>query len=248
MNLIVWQVIYIVAAAALPISPFLYLQARWTRRRVGVLPDAAGDVTGLAPGNGEPAYLLVLGESTVAGVGAGTHEKALAGRFAYELSKKLGRPVKWTVVGKSGVTAARTITELLPLVPAEKFDYILLGLGGNDVLKLSSPRKWRRDMTRLISRLKEKYPDAIVFVTNCPMIVASPVIPHPTKFILWRLSRLHDRNIRDFSARMDRVFYYRQPTDFNADGFFADGIHPSEQGYADWSAAMVKFFGENYEW
>jgi lysophospholipase L1-like esterase len=249
MNLIVWQAIYIVAGAAvLPISPFLYLQGQMTRRKVGILPDAAGDLTGVSGGVGERTNLLVLGESTVAGLGASTHDKALAGRFAHELSKKLDRPVKWTVVGKSGVTAARTITELLPLVPDEKFDYILLGLGGNDVLRLSSPRKWRRDMTRLITLLREKNPAATVFVTNCPMIGASPVIPNPTKAILWRLSRLHDGNIRDFSSRMDRVFYYRQPHDFHADGFFADGIHPSEQGYADWSAAMMKFFSENFEW
>jgi lysophospholipase L1-like esterase len=249
MNLIVWQAIYIVAGAAvLPISPFLYLQGQMTRRKVGTLPDAAGELTGVAGGVGELTKLLVLGESTVTGLGASTHDKALAGRFAHELSKKLDRPVKWTVVGKSGVTAARTITELLPLVPDEKFDYILLGLGGNDVLRLSSPRKWRRDMTRLITLLREKNPAAIVFVTNCPMIGASPVIPNPTKAILWRLSRLHDRNIRDFSSRMDGVFYYRQPHDFHADGFFADGIHPSEQGYADWSAAMMKFFRENFEW
>jgi lysophospholipase L1-like esterase len=250
MNLFVWQAIYIAASAAiLPFSPFLYLQGQYTRRKVGLLPDAAGETTGTSQvGAGEPANLLVLGESTVAGLGARTHEKALAGRFAFELSRKLDRPVRWTVVGKSGVTAARTMTELLPLVPDERFDYILLGLGGNDVLKLSSPRKWRRDMTRLISLLREKSPGSVIFVTNCPMIVASPVIPQPAKGLLWQLSRLHDRNIRDFSARMDRVFYYHQPTDFNAEGFFADGIHPSEQGYADWSAAMVKFFGEKYDW
>lgn len=250
MNLIALQAVYIVAAAAiLPLSPFLYLQGRWTRRRVGVLPDAGGDTTGIATaGKGEPVDLLVLGESTVAGLGASTHEKALAGRFAHELSKKLTRPVRWTVVGKSGVTAAQTIDELLPLVPEKSFDYILLGLGGNDVLKLSSPRKWRRDMTRLIALLKQKSPAAVIFVANCPMIGSSPVIPHPIKFLLWQLSRLHDANILDFSARMDRVLYYRQPVRFEVDGFFADGVHPSEKGYADWSASMMSFFSENYQW
>jgi lysophospholipase L1-like esterase len=250
MNLIVWQAIYIAAGAAvLPISPLLYLQGRYTRRKVGVLPDAAGETAGLSEnGAGEPVKLLVLGESTVAGLGASTHEKALAGRFAHELSNKLDRPVKWTVVGKSGVTAKETIRQLVPRVPEEKFDYILLGLGGNDVLKLSSPRKWRRDMTRLISLLREKNPDAVIFVTNCPMIVASPVIPQPVKGILWQLSRLHDRNIRDFSSRMRAVYYYHQPHDFDAEGFFADGIHPSEQGYADWSAAMMEFFSEKCDW
>ena len=42
-------------------------------------------------------------------------------------------PVQWKVVGKSGVTARQTIEELLPRVPDDRFDYILVGLGGNDV-------------------------------------------------------------------------------------------------------------------
>lgn len=249
MNLVLWQAIYVaVAVIILPVSPLLYLQGRYTRRKVGLLPEARGDTTGIAGEGGQPAKLLVLGESTVAGLGARTHAQALTGQFAEQLSRRLDRPVRWTAIGRNGVTARRTIEELVPLVPDETYDYVLLGLGGNDVLKLSSPRKWRRDMTRLLEIMREKNPHATIFVTNCPMIKYSPVLPHPIKFLLWELSKLHDANIRQFSAGMERVFYYRQPGKFRVDGFFADGIHPSEQGYADWSAAMIRFFDENHKW
>lgn len=248
MNLWFWQAIYIVSGIViLPFAPFLYLQGQYTRRRVGVLPGAGGDKTGVT-GNGErPARLLVLGESTVAGLGARTHALALTGQFAQRLGEHLNRSVRWTAIGKNGVTARQTLDELVPEMPDEQFDYILLGIGGNDVLKLSSPRKWRRDMTELIATLRAKNPSAAIFVTNCPMIKLSPALPQPIKFLLWRLSLLHDANIREFSASMDRVFYYHQPKAVT-EGFFADGIHPSEKGYADWSEAMMKFFTENYKW
>jgi lysophospholipase L1-like esterase len=249
MNLLIWQAIYLATAAVvLPFSPLLFLQGQRTRRRVGLLPEAAGEKTGIAGIGDVPARLFVIGESTVAGLGARTHEHGLAGRFAEALSRRIDRPVRWDVVGKNGVTARRTIDELLPLMPDERFDYVLLGLGGNDVMKLSSPLKWRRDMIELLSRIREKNPAAAIFITNCPMIKYSPAIPHPIKFLLWELSKLHDANIRQFTADMDRVFYYHQPTDITVEGFFADGIHPSEQGYADWSAAMVQFFDKNYKW
>ena len=248
MNLWFWQAIYILSGIViLPFAPFLYLQGQYTRRRVGVLPGAGGDKTGVT-GNGErPARLLVLGESTVAGLGARTHALALTGQFAQRLGEHLNRSVRWTAIGKNGVTARQTLDELVPEMPDEQFDYILLGIGGNDVLKLSSPRKWRRDMTELIATLRAKNPSAAIFVTNCPMIKLSPALPQPIKFLLWRLSLLHDANIREFSASMDRVFYYHQPKAVT-EGFFADGIHPSEKGYADWSEAMMKFFTENYKW
>ena len=249
MNLVIWQAIYLTAAAViLPVSPLLYLQGQYTRRKVGVLPEAAGGKTGTVGTGDEPAKLFVIGESTVAGLGARSHDRALAGKFAERLSERIGRSIQWAVVGRNGVTAKRTIDELLPQMPDETFDYILVGLGGNDVMKLSSPRKWRRDMVRLLGLLKEKNPNATIFITNCPMIKFSPAIPHPIKFLLWQLSKLHDKNIKEFTADLDRVFYYHQPAEFTVDGFFADGIHPSEQGYADWSEAMIKFFDKQYKW
>jgi lysophospholipase L1-like esterase len=236
------------AAAVAPLAPLLYLQGRVTRWKIGTLPDAEGEKSGRYGTGDDAAKLFVIGESTVAGLGASTHEKALAGQFARRLSDHLGRPVAWNVVGKSGVTAREAIDLLLPRTPDEKFDYILVGLGGNDVLKLSSPRKWRRDMTEMLGLLRERSRDAVIFITNCPMIVFSPVLPQPIKALLWKLSRMHDANIREFTSEMDRVFYFRQPPHIGRDGFFADGIHPSEQGYADWAEAMVNYFAANYVW
>lgn len=250
MSLQKWQTKFLVGGAAiLPIAPFLLLQGQIARWKVGVLPGAEGETSGIV-GNGgsEPAKLFVIGESTVAGLGARTHELAFAGQFARHLSERIARPVRWHVVGKNGVTARRTIDELLPEMPDERFDYILIGLGGNDVMKLSSPKKWRRDMTELLGVLRTKNSDTPIFLSNCPMIIFSPAIPQPTKRILWALSQMHDANIKELTASLDRVYYYPQPVDVPLEGFFADGLHPSEQGYADWSAAMMRYFDEHFEW
>ncbi|CAN5574707.1 SGNH/GDSL hydrolase family protein [soil metagenome] len=252
MSLKKWQAkFYVAGALIVPFSPLLYLQGHMTRRKVGLLPGAAGPTSGtvdIRDAKGEPDELFVIGESTVAGLGARSHDLALAGQFAERLSRRLGRSVRWTVVGKNGVTARRTIDELLPQMPDRKFDHILVGLGGNDVMKLSSPRKWRSDMTELLGLLRERSPEANIFLSNCPMIKLSPAIPHPIKFILWELSKMHDANIRDLTAKMERVFYYHQPRHLQIEGFFADGIHPSEKGYSDWSEAMIEFFDEQYKW
>jgi lysophospholipase L1-like esterase len=223
----------------LPFAPFLYLQGQYVRRKIGRLPDAEGKTVGKFGADEAAVKLLVVGESTVAGVGAETHEKALGGQFARFLSRKIGKSVEWFIIGRSGITAKETIYELVPKIPDEKFDYILLGLGGNEVLKLSSPRKWRRDMMKLLDILQKKNPGAIFFLTNAPAIRLSPVLPHPIKFILGHLSALHDKNSREFTAQMENVLYFPQPNEVVED-FFADGIHPSEKGYALWSEKMIE--------
>src|SRR5687767_6193719 len=113
MSLAKWQARYFIGGVViLPLAPFLFVQGQIARWKVGVLPGAAGSTQGIAGnGNGEPAKLFVIGESTVAGLGARTHETALAGQFATQLSQRIGRPVAWSVVGKNGVTARRTIDE-----------------------------------------------------------------------------------------------------------------------------------------
>jgi lysophospholipase L1-like esterase len=246
MNLFVWQTIYILSGITiLPFAPFLFLQGQYTRRKIGRLPDAQGETIGKFGGENESVKLLAIGESTVAGVGAQTHETALTGQFAKHLSNKIGRSVEWFAVGRSGIRAGETIRELVPKIPDEKFDYIMVGLGGNDVLKLSSPRKWRRDMIRLLGILKEKNPSAKIFITNAPAVRLSPVLPQPIKFILGHLSALHDKNTKEFTREMKDVFYYHQPTEV-IEGFFADGLHPSEKGYDVWSETILNFCINEY--
>jgi lysophospholipase L1-like esterase len=247
-NIRVWQRRFIGTGLAItPLAPFLYLQGRITRWKVGLLPDASGDRHGRY-GEGEGSLkLLVIGESTVAGLGARTHEFALAGQFARCLSEHTGRGVDWLVIGKNGVTARRTIDELVPQIPDDRFDYILVGLGGNDVMRLSSPVKWRRDMLELLGMLRVRNPQSVIFISNCPMIIYSPIMPQPIKTILWELSKMHNENILEFTEDLDNVFYYPQPAEIRLEGFFADGIHPSEQGYADWAEAMMKHFAAEHK-
>lgn len=246
MNIFIWQTIYILSGITiLPFAPFLYVQGQYARRKIGRLPDAKGETIGKIGAENESVKLLAIGESTVAGVGARTHETALTGQFAKHLSIKIGKSVEWLAIGRSGITAGETIRELVPKIPDEKFDYIMVGLGGNDVLKLSSPRKWRRDMTRLLEILQKKNPGAKIFITNAPAVRLSPVLPHPIKFLLGHLSALHDKNTREFTREMKNVFYFHQPTEV-IEGFFADGLHPSEKGYDVWSEAILNFCINEY--
>ena len=108
---------YYGAAISLRLRRFCSCKARSRVGRSAFCPDAAGERHGRYGEEDEAAKLFVIGESTVAGLGARTHELALAGQFAKYLSEHLGRSVKWKVIGKNGVTARRTIDELLPQMP-----------------------------------------------------------------------------------------------------------------------------------
>ena len=239
MSLTKRQIAFITAGVVLaPALPFLYLQGQYTRWKVGRLPDAAGETIGTyGTGEGE-LNILAIGESTVAGIGAKDHAEAMAGQLAKFVSQRTGKPVRWHVCGESGITIRGTIERLFPKTPDVKMDYVFIALGGNDIFKLSTPQKWKRDYSELIGLLQNKYPGAKIKLANVPRIDSSPVIPHPLKALLWEISKIHRATTREMVAGMKDVYYYESRGKVE-EGFYADGVHPSPHGYSLWAEGIV---------
>ncbi len=241
MSLVSFQIRYVLGAiAVLPFVPFLYLQSRYVRRTVGRLPDASGEIAGKHGAHDETIRLLAIGESTVAGVGAENHAEALTGRFAKYLSEATGKTVHWHALGESGITVKNALKRLVPNLPEHEINVVLIALGGNDVFGLSSPNKWRREMTKLLEILREKYPHAEILLANVPMVRDFRAMPNPLRYVLSRLAKLQHFNSREFIAPLERVNYFDAVKTVD-DDFFSDGIHPSATGYDLWARDMVEF-------
>jgi lysophospholipase L1-like esterase len=227
-----------------PVLPFLYLQGKYTRLKVGKLPDAEGETSGEVVGNGEVINFLAIGESTIAGVGAKNHAEAMTGQFAKHLSLNTGKTVRWHTLGVSGITVHRTIAELVPKIPEVEFDVILIGLGGNDVFQLSTPKKWRNGMTELIEIFRRKYPNSTIYLSNVPMVRDFIALPNPTRYVLSRVAKMQHFNTLDFVSKYENVHYYLPQGKFKEE-HFSDGVHPSAHGYDLWAEEMVRFFLSN---
>jgi lysophospholipase L1-like esterase len=226
------------AAAFFPIAPFLYMQGQYTRWKVGRLPDAGGETSGVFEGKREMVKFLAIGESTVAGIGAETHKEALTGQFAKHFNRRTDRTVHWHALGESGITIKRTLDELVPRMPAEDFDLIVVALGGNDVFTLNSPQNFRQDMSDLLNVLREKNRDAEIFLANVPMVRDFIALPHPLKYVLTQMAKLHHFNAIDLVSKLEKVHYFDDVKKVD-DEFFSDGIHPSVIGYDLWAEEMV---------
>ena len=244
MSLASFQIRYVLGAiAVLPFVPFLYLQSRYVRRSVGRLPDAAGEITGKHGSHNEFINLLAIGESTVAGVGAQNHAEALTGQFAKYLSLATGKTVCWHALGESGITIKNALTKLVADLPEQQLDVILIALGGNDVFGLSSPRKWRKEMTKMLEILQRKYPNAEILLANVPMVRDFRAMPNPLRYVLSRLAKLQHFNSREFIAPLEKIAYFDAVKAVD-DDFFSDGIHPSAIGYDLWARDMVEFMSK----
>jgi lysophospholipase L1-like esterase len=193
--------------------------------------------------------VILLGESTAAGVGAASHEAGLAGQFALAINRAISRPVEWRVVARTGINARKCLVELVPKIAGERADLVLIALGVNDTIEFHSARRWTVDVTRLIETVQKELGDPLVVLSGVPPLQRFPLLPNPLRFILGARSTSLEAATLASSKRMRRVVHVPFHVDEHesADELFcSDGFHPSERGYQLWAEQLAAAFA-NYD-
>lgn len=227
-----------------PLLPILIAQGYWIRKSTPRLPDAAGPLKGSVTGAGEPLRLIALGESTVAGVGARTHESALTGQLAFALRRKTNRGVNWMVVARSGINARDCRLELVPKLRGLNADVVAIALGVNDSIEFHSARRWASDIERLIDSVRAEVGDALVLLSGVPPLNYFPALPQPLSFVLGSRSASLERATVVLAKKLTGVVHlpFSMERDRCGDLFCADGFHPSELGYKEWADQLASAF------
>jgi lysophospholipase L1-like esterase len=218
---------------ALLLSPALLVQARTMRRVIPRLPDAGGDWHGGIDGP-DPLRILVLGDSTAAGVGAETQDDALPGNLARTLHEHWGRGSTWNAIGENGATARDIIERFLAGATRERYDLVFLSIGANDALHIRSRGAFARDVRTILRALRSVSPDALILVSSLPAFFRFRSLPNPLRWVLYLHSSSLEAAARRVVANEPAVIMSPPPPPYT-DGFFAsDEFHPSATGYRDW--------------
>jgi lysophospholipase L1-like esterase len=189
----------------------------------------------LGPEDGEPLTLVVLGDSSVAGVGADAAEDTLTYGVAKALSDRY--LVSLHALGVSGSRLGNVVGEQLPQVAGLDPDIVLVCVGTNDITHGTTLREARRQLRLLVGGLAEVAPDAKVIVSGLPPTETAIAFHRPLRDLLGlrallftRLYRaeLTPQGISVFDiARLTRSAFHGKREMFSADMF-----HPSSAGYA----------------
>jgi len=220
----------------LPISGFQGLLLRKSARG---LPPPAGPGTG-ACGRGRTLHLLAAGDSIIAGVGASSQEHSLPLQFARALSSTLDARIEWRVLGKNGLDLAGLVVRLAAMPPGLRADVILVSIGVNDVIGLSTKRSWRRQLKLLTSLVRSRWPEAMVVFVGLPPMGRFPLPPQPLRYSLGLRSETLDRIAADLLSAQNRMMHIATVIPSPQDGFCEDGFHPSESSYAAWAEELAR--------
>lgn len=217
----------------------VWWQARRLRREVPRLPDAALPWDGVLPGP-DPIRLLVVGDSTAAGVGADTQDEALPGHLSRELASRSGRGVHWRAIGENGVDAREFIDRYLAEATRDPWDVVFVTLGANDALGLRSRGAFARDLARILDSVRTASPDAVILVSSLPAFSRFELLPEPLRWNLALHSRSLESGARRIVERMPGAHMSPPPPPYTPGFFASDLFHPSAQGYRDWARFAVE--------
>ncbi len=229
-------------AAKLVLSPLLLWQGRGVRRRALRLPEAEGARVGVAGTGPVCLRLLIVGDSSAAGVGAPTQSQALAGRLSEALSQRLAGSVVWQVVAQTGHTT-RDAVDTLKTTRLHPADVMVTALGVNDVVAQVSAKKWLAQLDKLDWLAVRRAGVRHIVHSGVPPMHALPLLPHPLRWVLGMQARHYNEALtRWVAAHPDR---WALPLPFADQMAMAgslmaeDGFHPGPAIYALWAEQLA---------
>ncbi|GAA4726981.1 SGNH/GDSL hydrolase family protein [Pedococcus ginsenosidimutans] len=223
----------------------LKVEAQIARKVVGQPFDGAPDDNGTyGAGAGEPVELVVLGDSSAAGMGADHAHQTVGAIIANGVSALTGRPVRLTntaVIGAESSGLELQLANALDRVPRPAVAVIMVG--ANDVTHRIDKAIAVRHLETTVRSLRALGTEVVV--GTCPDLGTIEPIPQPLRLIGRRWSRdmaaaqtvaVVEAGGRTVSLGdlLGPEFYERPHEMFSADRF-----HPSPAGYARAAAALL---------
>ena len=238
-------------ALKLALMPVLLAQARQVRATALKLPEAAGERHGVAGVGRVALRVLIVGDSSAAGVGVGTQDEAFAGQLAQALSERTGAAVGWQLVATSGHTARDAARALAgaALAPA---DLLVTALGVNDVVGQTRAAPFLAALDEIRALAVTLAHVTHTWHCGLPPMGTFPLLPQPLRWILGRdAAHLDDALVRHLAGQTARLHlplpeapHLPGKDDATPEGWMArDGFHPGLLGYRQWGRQVAEAIG-----
>lgn len=222
--------------ARIALLPVLVWQGLRVRRRALVLPEASGPRTGTS-GQGQALRLLILGDSSAAGVGVDDQSQALLGQTVKHLEPHF--EVSWRLLAKTGATSKSALTKL-KTEPRVQYDVAVLALGVNDAVRLLPLRVWRQQQAELRRVLRSEFAVQRLIVTAVPPIAEFPALPKVLQWILGAHAARMDMRLEQDLLSEPSATYLTFDLPFTTEFMARDGYHPNARFNALWGQVAAQ--------
>lgn len=221
--------------AKITLAPLLIAQGLMVRRRALILPEPPGDRQGRT-GQGPTLRLLILGDSSAAGVGANHQETALSGRLSTALAPHFD--LTWQLIAKTGSMSGDSL-RALERMPPQVFDIAVTALGVNDVTGNVSLTRWVAQQKAIHHLLRIRFGVRHIFASGLPPMGSFPLLPNPLRWVMGVGSDRLDAAMAQMALDTPDLSHLKFDLPFAPEYSAADGFHPSELAYQHWADMLA---------
>lgn len=232
------------AAAGLLGVAVLKAEAQVARRVIGDGPGVSHDDTGTyGAGSGTAHHVLVLGDSTAAGVGADDSSTTLGATIAIGVAALSGHPVHVRNVARSGATSLDLVVQVAQgLAAMPHAEVAIVMIGSNDVKERIDMDVSVRQLAQAVAALRVA--GVRVVVGTCPDLGTIRPVPQPLRFLSQKWSRdlaaAQTVGVVEAGGRTVSIGDLIGPDFLTSPELFSDDrFHPSSAGYARAASAML---------
>lgn len=173
----------------------LWLAVYPQRWRALIAPNDDPRAEAIGP---DPDKVLLVGPGKSSGLGVHTHELGLGGHLARELSALTRRGCSVDIVSEPTMSAA-DVGVVVNWASLDRFDALVLTLGGGEVLRFRSLFGWRRNLTALLDTIRDSGGGALhTFLLGIAPIDEFVSLPVPLLAIV-------NRNIRNLDEISEQL-------------------------------------------
>lgn len=220
--------------------PVLVTQGPFIKWRTPRLQEPKGPRSGVigpdAGFDGPDLRVLIVGDSSAAGVGVSTQSQALSGRLAFGLAPYAR--LDWELVARCGDTTPMALARVRAAQP-RRADVAVVALGVNDIMRGTTLHRWLDQTTQLLDHLTRTVGIEHVYLSGLPAVSQFPRLPNPLRWTMGHQAERYDRGLRGLVAtRADTTLI---PADLALDetNMAQDGFHPGPKVYAAWADMIV---------
>jgi hypothetical protein len=225
-------------AAKLALGPVLLPQARWLRRTALKLPEAAGPREGTVGEGPRKLGLLVVGDSSAAGVGVPDQAQALALPLAQALAQHLDGAVSWQLVAQTGLSTADA-RALVGQQPLRRADVVVTALGVNDVSAQTSAAGFVQQSSLLWDELQRSTGARWAVISGLPPMHLLSAVPLPLRWYLGRYAAWLDTAVCRWAGQQG-LGYCALQWALDPTALAQDGFHPGPGLYPQWAQRLAQ--------
>ena len=200
--------------------------------------------------------IVVLGDSTTAGVGVDRPEHSLPYLLGQRIAEVESRPVRVVSYGWAGARVADLPTDQVILATSKirekdrgpflpEADVVAVVIGSNDATHNTPPRRYRDDLRATLETVRARAPRARIVLAGIPAFRGALRGIEPLIFLADQYARILRPISRAEAARVDAAYADLEAEvppliQGRADVLSVDNFHPSVVGYGAWAEVIFR--------